>query len=177
MPLKFVPVYEEYRCEVGKVKQFELESSGSRGQKSTETSIALAKKGMALFSPATRRIDIERAVALFEAARTAGLNDIDYAIALGSAGCLWMQNERDIPRAYQSCRLSVEIAPAGYWQSSFILSLVYEGIGRLDDAQKALKDAQRFARTRWWEGDMEQQLRTTAKNWFATHGTDELERG
>jgi hypothetical protein len=177
IPKKFIPVWEEHRLNVENVRKFE--QVGQVEQKSGEASLTEARRGYAILRECVSRLqaptaETAKAALYFESARNLGLSDRDYACALGSIGLVYIHFAKDIPHAFECCQRGVKIAPEAYWQSSFILSLVHEGLGRVEDSNRLMTDAKRFALTRWWEADVEQQLRAITKHWFATHSKEEV---
>jgi hypothetical protein len=172
IPLQFLPLHEETRLDIEKVKEYESKTGGEMEPESSKESKTIVQQGYA----ALKRGDLGESGQIFEKARTAGLNSRDYACAVGSIGYMYLHQERnlDVAKAFEYCLRSIEIHVSAYWIAHALIAMIYAELDEIPKYHQAFANAHRVSMNRWWDTGVESQLRGKVRSWVAAHGKNAL---
>lgn len=162
IPLQYTAYYDETRMDVAKI----------RGDLARQKEIP-KRDGPQAWEPAYKESfnrfrsgDISGAMQLFEQAIDLGLPAKDQAAIHGALGEHFLLKERDIQTAQEHFQQSVELDPSAFWKAHFYLSLMAAKRGDTSHAEKAYRDARRFAQTVWLTPQAEGEARRIMDEWI-----------
>ncbi len=160
IPKHLVPMYEESRLDIDKLKLFERESEVSEPELSVEAKEHY-NRALRLFS----NNELDEALEKLEVAYSFEPIEATYATALGVIGIKYAQLRKNVDLAFECCLKSTKIYPSASWQAHFLLSLVYEAQGENEKSKQAYIEARRNAVTVWWKPEVEREIRQIVREW------------
>jgi alpha-tubulin suppressor-like RCC1 family protein len=161
IPVQYTAYFDEHRVDVNKIRDNlakEKEPPTKEGPQPWETAY---KDSSSRYQSG----DIAGALQSFEQAIGLGLPAKEQAIIHGAIGEHYLLKERDIKTAQNHLQRSVDLDPSGFWSAHFHLSLIHAKHEDASLAEKAYRDARRFAQTVWFTPEVEREARRIVDDW------------
>ena len=163
IPPQFLPMFNQHRLDIEKIKQFQKKQESVSETDSKETKDW--KKPFEMAKQFYAKGDIKKVIELIQEAITAGLPILEHAEALGVIGDHYLLKEKDVETARNYYESSIKTHFSGYWIAHLFLGYMHEAEGDIQNAKKKYDDAKRANPHKQLDSAFEAKVRQIIQKW------------